>query len=297
LVAVSSQDYNGGLSTDGGKTWNYINFAQQHWGGFAYGAYALTDKIVIAGESDQWSWQEGSKQRISVTYDGGKTVTLTNYQINGTLSALGAKGDNNIAFIGEWCTTDGAKTFKKMNGCTGVLTIDSASGWLFGVNGTNVVMSKDNGASWIQLTTDINYKISHMAYNPKSRMLYYTRWAGPLMALQLNDDCTAAEGGPQTIFNSKYYACGVAVDQSNPDIMYVSCFTNEDYNVQNVWRTLDGGKTWTGLSRQVGDGRTGPDGVNQATYCAINPVTHELYVVTHCNGMWKIPGPPEQYYK
>jgi photosystem II stability/assembly factor-like uncharacterized protein len=293
LVAVSSQDYNGGFSTDGGKTWNYVNFAQQGWGGFVYGAYTLTDKVIIAGVSDKWDFEEGSVQHISVTYDGGKTVTVTDYKIEGSLVACGAKGDNNIAFIGEWRTTDGAKTFTKMDGCNGVFYCDAETGWLFGAKGNNIVLSKDNGATWTAVFETTGAPKS-IAYNRKSDKVFYCTASSNVMYFKLQ---ASMEGSTTWYSTSVNSAFGVAVDPANPDVMYATCHTNENYNVQNVWRSLDGGKTWTGLARQAGDGRTGVDGANQAMYCAVNPVTHELFVATHCCGMWKLPAPPAEYYK
>jgi hypothetical protein len=76
------------------------------------------------------------------------------------------------------------------------------------------------------------------------------------------------------------------------DVVYAVGFSESSYTAHNVYRSLDGGKTWTGITRQVGDGRKGPDGANQATACAVNPVTGELFVGSHCAGFWKISGPP-----
>ena len=282
-------------STDGGKTWNYIEWTGSG-SGFTYGAYALSKDVIVTGHSTAWEANSAAVKSIYVTYNGGKTITKTNYTITGSSVACGVKGNNNIVMIGEWRSTDGAKTWKKMDGCTGAFTCDPVTGWLFGVNGSDIVMSKDNGASWTTLYKQARGNVSDVAYNSKTGKVYFTLWANSIYYLQL-DSARAGVSGSIEKMKGLSNPTGVAVDPSNPDIMYVVCYTNTNYNIQNAWRSLDGGNTWTGIGRQVGDGRTGPDGANQARGCTVNAKTHELIVFTHCSGVWKISGPPEKYYK
>jgi photosystem II stability/assembly factor-like uncharacterized protein len=295
LVAAAAQDHSGGYSTDGGKTWRYVNWSGKGWGGHAYGTYALSEYVVIAGASDKWRSNKDAVQRIAVTYNGGLSVARTDYIIEGSLVACGAKGDENVAFIGEWRTADGAKTFQKMNGCTGVMAIDLDSGRLFGVNGFDIVTSTDNGVSWTKLYR-AEAAVNSMAYNSKQNCLYYNHYTAGLMRINLSDDMQSASAGG-VLLSYATHVCCVDVDPRNTDIVYAVCHNDDNYDMQNVYRSLDGGKTWTGLGRQVGDGRSGPDGANQSMWCTVNPATGELYVFTHCNGVWKISGPPEQYYK
>jgi hypothetical protein len=297
-VAVASQDYNGGYSTDGGKTWTYVNWSGEAWGGFTYGAYALTEKTIVTGVSNNWSTSNDSVLTICVTHDGGKTVERTGYVVEGAQVAIGAKGNNNIAFFGEWRTTDGAKTWTKMDGCVGVMYCDSKTGRLFGVNGESgkydIVTSNDNGASWKVIFKSAG-SIDDICYNNKSNKVFYAGGAGVIKYFKWTDD--QAEPSYVWYETGAGGTWGVCCDPTNNDIMYATMHTNNNYDRQNVIRSLDGGKTWTGLCREVGDGRTGPDGANQAMHCEVNPLTHELFVATHCNGMWKISGPPSEYLK
>ncbi|MDD6283959.1 MAG: hypothetical protein PUB05_01170 [Firmicutes bacterium] len=298
LVAIASQDYNGGFSTDGGKTWTYVNWSGAGWGGFTYGAYALTEKTVVTGVSNNWATSSDSVLTICVTFDGGKTVVRTGCVVEGAKVAIGAKGNNNIAFFGEWRTTDGAKTWVKMDGCVGVMYCDSKTGRLFGVNGEagkyDIVVSNDNGASWKVIFKNAGY-IDDICYNNKSNKVFYAGGASTIKYFKWTD----GQAEPSYIWydTGAGGTWGVCCDPTNNDIMYATMHTVDNYDRQNVIRSLDGGKTWTGLCREPGDGRTGPDGANQAMRCEVNPLTHELFVATHCNGMWKISGPPSEYLK
>ncbi len=70
------------------------------------------------------------------------------------------------------------------------------------------------------------------------------------------------------------------------------------YEVQHIWRSLDGGETWTGLCRMKGDGRDDfPVGARRAIFMSLNYNTGELFVFTGCHGMWKIASPPDAYYQ
>ncbi|MDD6284470.1 MAG: hypothetical protein PUB05_03800 [Firmicutes bacterium] len=312
LIAVSSQDYNGGYSVDGGKTWKYINFSGLNWGGFTYGAYALNDKTVVAGLSSEWATDSKAKQIIVATFDGGETIEryahVGGYGITGDLIATGAKGDSDIAFMGEWRTTDGAKSWQRMDGCTGVYTCDPVTGWLFGVNAhpdevdgntviyKDIVMSKDDGATWSVLCDSTKCsRISDIAYNSQNGTVYFNEWSWELCSFKLDEKREKmTDDGIKVLMHR--WNCGVSVDTVNPDIVYTVCYTNQEHDMQNVYRSIDGGEHWTGLCRMKGDGRKGVDGANYARGCIVNPVTHELLVHTQHAGLWRISGLPSVMY-
>ena len=77
---------------------------------------------------------------------------------------------------------------------------------------------------------------------------------------------------------------GLCLDPENPDIMYAV--------TDGVHRSLDGGKTWTQLCRQPGDGRDNcPDG-GHGNCIAFCKSTREIFVAGKCMGVWKMKAAP-----
>ncbi len=302
-IAISSQDYNGGYSTDGGKTWTYLPWRGEAWGGFTYGAYMLNEKTVFICDAMGWT----DPRYLWITFDAGETCINTGIQVNGLKAGTGCLGDDNVAFMGEWRTEDGGHTWKEMIsdsstgslGCKGVLAIDMKRGTLFGANGNRLVYSTDKGLTWFQLA-NVGSSIEDIAYDNESGKIYVTAgstlYAGYIDFNNGNNSLTSVnyvEAGSFAAANT------VAVDPNNPNVVYVG--GNGDINAASydeggIYRSLDCGKTWTCITRQVGDGRDmSADGGKKATCMRVNPTTSELLVSCDCRGMWKI-APPAQWY-
>ncbi len=279
LVAVSSQDYNGGFSIDGGKTWKYINWSGQGWGGMTYGAYCINETSVVAGYSSG-GWYEGEVE-IVTTFDGGVTINHTGIMTKGSNIGCGVIGNDDIVFFADHRSTDGGHTWEKMNGCTGVYTSSADGKKLFGVNGYYIVMSEDNGVTWNQITT-LGNATSDIAYNDTTGKLFAT--AGGLFEIDLTTKkFTQPKVGVSSITS-------VDIDPTNNNIMYVTSKPAATYAHDSVMRSLDGGKTWTCLNRAVNDGREGPDGGRAASWVRIDG-EGSAWVVCHCRGIWKIARP------
>lgn len=277
-MEISSQDYNGGFTADGGKTWTYICWSGHKWGGWTYGGYTFNDDVTFCGLADRMF----GATKVAVTYDGGKTVTQTDMDIHGVPISCGVPGNDKVAFIGDVVTRDTAQTFERMEGCTGVITYDHSGTTLFGVCGdSTIVMSTDEGRTWTKVFFSDGARISDMAYNYKSGYLYFTNW-GSLNKIKLDgSDCQKLD------YPSKH-ASSVCIDPENPDIMYLGCSSNAEFGMPNVLRSLDAGETWTVLTRMPNDGRKGPDGAKQASQLRVNSLTRELFVICGCRGVWKM---------
>ncbi len=303
LISVSSQDYNGGFSTDGGKTWTYLKWKGRNWGGFTYGSYMLNEQHIIACDADSW----GGDRYLWTTHDGGVTFQNTEIIVTGRQGGLGALGHDNIAFMGEWRTDDYGYTWTEMTanpaignvGCKGVIAVDRLTGTLFGANGTKVVYSIDNGLTWKQIA-NTPASCGDLDYNSENGTLYITS-GGNLYSAKIdfnNQNNTLTRITYNS--NSKNFASSVALDPNNPEVVYVAddCSIVEtsydDYG--HIYRSLDGGKTWTVITRRTGDGRDlCPDGGTSAGTINVNPVTGELFASTSCMGMWKIAAPAQWY--
>lgn len=284
LIAMSSSDYNGAVSHNGGKTWKYINWSGYSWGGCIIGTYCMSENVIIAAERNSRT----HKNNLIITYDGGKTVAKTNIILKGPPVSFGAVGNNDIAFMGEWRTCDGAHTWKMMSGCSGVYCADKNRKMLFGKNfDGDIAVSSDNGSSWSVLA-HFDGNILDMAFNSKRKVLFV---ADGERVYYINE--SSSDRTPKVLSGFEYgrLAKGVCVDPANPDVMYISCKSDQTYQNRNIWRSTDAGKSFVCLTRQVGDGREGPDGARRPTCITVNEKTHELFVFTCGKGTWKTAPP------
>lgn len=303
LISVSSQDFNGGFSTDAGKTWAYLKWKGISWGGYTYGSYMLNEQHIIACDADSWT----GTRHLWITHDGGETFADTGIIVEGTETAIGCIGKDNIAFMGEWRTDDYGYSWTRMDrssalqssGCDGVYTVDKQTGVLFGKKGTMAVYSADDGLTWHQLG-NLDNEPSDMAYDHQAGILYVTAY-GALRSCHVdfsrydNKFEIIEFGGERAVSDAN--SC--AVDPNNPNVVYVSTTANINYpTLENchVYRSLDRGKTWTVLTRIKGDGRDNcPDGGKSAGNIRVSPTTGELFASTGCKGMWKIAAPAQWY--
>ena len=286
LISISSQDYNGGFSTDGGKTWTYVPYGENSWGGFTYGSYCIDEQTTVVGLAASWT----DPRYICVARNGGKDIERTKIQIKGKEVGMGYVGDENIVFMGEWRSTDKGTTWEDMSqghgdGCTGVYFCDSKTGRLWG-SGSNkyyVVYSDDKGVTWKKFGVVAN-GVSDIAVNTETGMLYVA--SGSLYVA----DTKAAEPKLKSTATGFGGIQGVEVDPNNQNVMYAAT----EGNGQSCYRSLDGGKTWTGLVRTKGDGR-GEVTTNTRNVgtIAVNPKTSELFALTGCYGVWKHSAAPK----
>ena len=283
-MSLGSQDFNGGFSTDYGKTWKYVNWSGMEWGGFTYGAYCINDKIAVSTNSKGWN----TTGELVYTKDGGNTVIYTGLEVKGSRVGYAALGKDNICFMGEWRTDDYCETWTKMNGCTGVYAHDPNTGRLFGQNKADysVVYSDDDGVTWTTLGY-LGKGASELAYNHKTNVLYACS-EGRILMLDTNSSSVAFKDAGMDVNN----ASSLCLDPENPDIMY-AVENNVVYrSTDGVKRSLDGGKTWTQLCRRPGDGRDNcPDGGHGTTikFCK---TTREIFVSGLCMGVWKMKAVP-----
>ena len=286
VLFVGSQDYNGASTQDGGKTWTYRNPSGQSWGGFTYGGYAASDKVMVVGDSPYW----GGEREVTVTRDGGQTWNKTGHKFQWAETSLGAPDDANVIFIGDWRSADGGQSWAQMEGCTRVYATD-AKGDLWGNwwKENAIVTSSDNGANWRVVT--VKDKISDLAIAPDGQKL----WAvadGALWKCE-NLDALTKWSKVTSLAPDQWGAPrvrSVAVDPTDANILYIA--TNRDLiaSSASAQRSLDGGVTWENLTRQTpldSDIRGGKDGGREAIWVRVHPQTREAWFATSCYGIWK----------
>ena len=296
LIFVSSQDYNGASTTDGGQTWTYQNPSGKSWGGFTYGGYAATPDVMVVGDAAGW----GAPRELTVSRDGGQTWTKTGLSMSGPNVSLGDPTDARVIFASNLRSGDGAQSWAPMEasaqsaGCDGVFTFNARTGELWGIAGkdkeTIVVASSDKGLNW-----------RRVAALPYAKDLAIDARDGKLWAA--TDALQVLDAGAQQwrpIENLPLDRWGaprvrsVALDPGDPDIVYVA--TNRDVfsTATAALRSRDGGKTWENLTRQAPlDDATasGKDGGRETFWVRVHPRTRQAWFVTSCYGIWKIGSP------
>ena len=208
IIYLSSQDYNGAVTLDGGKTWKYIDLSAKQtsyngWNSaFIYGGYAADENTYFGGVSSSWS----STKYLTITHDGGKTHTSylgdENYALSAgkdnrllaqrNYSSYQSIKNPQILFCANLRSEDGGYTWTKMideNGevaVTGIYTHDPITGRLFGINDYIgwIMYSDDDGITWQKYNKESLNKyatapyIEELSYDWKNDRLYVAwSWA------------------------------------------------------------------------------------------------------------------------
>lgn len=219
IIYLSSQDYNGVVSLDGGKTWKYIDLSERSttsdkWNNaFIYGGYAADEVTYFGGVSNNWT----STKYLTITHDGGKTHTtylnnddyaLSNGKDNRLLfqrnySSYQSIKDKNILFCANLRSQDNGYTWTKMvdeNGeiaITGVYTHDSKTGRLFGINDFTgwIMYSDDDGLTWNKYSKESLNKwqdspyLEDLCYDSENDKLYVA-WGWTQLSVITNNGST-----------------------------------------------------------------------------------------------------------
>ncbi len=120
ILYFGSQDYNGGLTLNAGKTWDFINLSRDNhhakrgddgdpWG-WVYGGYAASDKILFGGNR---AYSEDN-YNLWITYDGGKTTQQKVANMTGAEVSNGDPTDPNVLFCWEYRSSDKGQSWSKM---------------------------------------------------------------------------------------------------------------------------------------------------------------------------------------
>jgi len=205
IIYLGSQDYNGVVTLDGGKTWKRIDlytydneYGRSNWpnNGFIYGGYAADELTYFGGAAKSWY----DTRYLTITHDGGKTHTCyigyKEYALSGgknnrlqdqaTTSSYQSAKNPKILFCGDLRSTDGGYNWERMvneNGnveVTGVYTHDPKTGRLFGINDYIgwVMYSDDDGETWQRYNKESLNKydeapyLEELSYDSKNDKLY-----------------------------------------------------------------------------------------------------------------------------
>lgn len=289
LMYVGSQDYNGTVTKDGGKTWEVIDLYGSVWGGFIYGGYALNQQVYYGARATCWT----CPRKIAITYDAGATYNHTNITLNGLDFSYGSPTNSNIAFCSNHRTTDGGYNWSPMNNCKAVATHNRSNiNELIGISDNRIVVSTNQGQWWNNVYTHSN-PIVDVAHDHINDIFYFVS----------NDALFSYNRSTNSFTDLTYKTPGdqygwrrfktVAVDPVETNIIYAGS-KRDIYKTESAFvRSLDYGQTWELLNHNVltGQSYSGLAGGQEVKYIRVHPQTREAWVSTSTFGNWKISPP------
>ncbi|MEO0963505.1 MAG: hypothetical protein AAFY08_00150 [Planctomycetota bacterium] len=301
LLFLSSQDYNGGVTHDGGETWRYTPVSGEGWGGFVYGGLAISPTVLVGGHA-RGGW--GAERVLSISRDGGASwsespdVSWTSDRGDPTYGVdvgLVDPIDPDRAFIAGFRTTDGGATWSRMDGVDGVYAASRSSSRLFGVEAdaarSRLVVSDDHGQTWKELI-QIDGSIDDVSVTPDGSTVYLASQSR-LWRYRVDGDRERVLGNPLVLIDTPPTSTGrhridsVAVDPRHPSTVFAGQRIDLHAADVGVMRSDDGGATWHNLnaSAPLGPGEI-VDGGREPQCIRVDPHTGDLWATTGCYGVW-----------
>ncbi|HEX2607261.1 MAG TPA: hypothetical protein VHK91_07775, partial [Flavisolibacter sp.] len=203
--------------------------------------------------------------------------------MSGRISAIeGVAQDGKTLYVGTagggiWKTTNAGASFKpifdKYTQSIGALTIDQKNPRVIYAGtgesnmrnsvsiGDGLYKSTDGGDNWTRIGLDSTEHISKIVIDPKNSDIIYVAAPGPLWSDGTNrglyKSTDAGKTWTKILYISNKAGCAdVAVDPTNPDIVYASTWEfrrmpysfNSGGNGSGMYKSTDGGKTWKELT-------------------------------------------------
>ena len=314
IIYFGSQDYDGCVTTDGGKTWKYISMSGYRWGGFCYGGYAVDVNTYFVGVADSWH----NPRKLKITFDGGKTIVdtgmyFTKENINaGIESSYQSPTNPKVLFACDLRSEDGGHTWAKMDGCINVYTHNpKGQKELYGMDETGkyIVTSYDDGKTWQKVNNtefipNPKYASAHVmdvAYDWKNEVAYAACEGGYLYKTSTKDgsvECVLnryVDEYKRAPVNLKggYSISKVAVDPIDPNIIYCGGAGNTFLNDCALYRSVDGGKSFQVITSNTTNSivKQGRQGGFETNSLEVNPKTGELLFAGGCFGISKLSPP------
>ncbi len=294
VVFLGSQDYNGAITRDGGKSWQYAPVSDFTWGGFTYAGMAADTQTMFVGNANSWN----ADRTLRISRDGGKTWTerseiswskeKTNLDAFGHMTSFVDPANRKVFFAGPFRSHDLGQTWSKMEGCDGVFTASAGEpGTLFGVNQpstdrSQVVSSQDHGATW-QVVLEVDGLIKDVAVSQKTGEIFFTN----------DNDLRVFRDGqvhtldmPRDQFGNRRMG-SVAIDPQRPERIFATQHMDRYIASRGALMSDDGGQTWQVLTitDPLAEGVT--DGGREPIWVRVHPKTGDAWFSTSCFGVWK----------
>lgn len=235
---------------------------------------------------------EGMQWRNIGPFRGGRSTTVTGVPGKPTLFYMGSTGG------GVWRTKDGGQTWENISdgyfgGSIGAVAVSEWDNNVIYVGGGEKTVrgnvssgwgmwkSVDAGQTWKKLGMEKTRHISRIRIHPKNPDLVYAAVMGDLYKSSTERGVYRSKDGgiswEKVLYaNADAGAVDLTFDPSNPRILYASTWRirRTPYSLESggegsaLWKSTDGGDTWTNISKNEGlpGGTWGISGV------AVSPV-------------------------
>lgn len=224
-----------------------------------------------------------------------------------TASAVGATYYAPLGDRGIWKSSDGGLTWQNVNpagsltraGSDVLIDPRQPRRTLAALRETGIYLSNNGGelGTWQKLTNGLPasgfYRIGLAAgppLSPSTESTFYAVFArteGTLQGVFRSTDgglTWIQIGGPPDSGRQLNYDMAIAVDPLDARVIYYGTSANAVITGGVVWRTLDGGLTWTDISR--GDGVTG--GLHPDTHSiVVSPSNPNILFTGNDGGVWR----------
>ncbi len=328
LIFYSAQDYLGVVSTDGGQTFRRLSAViDKTTYANMYGGFAADVNTYYGFASKGTDWY--GTFRLIVTHDGGLTWTDTGLDSDEgmkayMLSSMQAYSDYNTLFAGPYISHDLGYTWSRMAGCDMVYTGNlTGQREMYGEKDGNVVVSYDAGRTWTRVYDKplfscedegysaedfIDSRITGIAFDQVNNYVYalcYWRVWDPKHTEKWTDtylykiDIDAGECKQLEFPNYRKpdwtTICDVAVDPNCTKVLYIGMTVGHLSCPTSFSRSVDGGETWTVLTRFSNDSfsydTAENDGGHAVTAICVSPADGKVTIGTSCYGFYQIDPP------
>lgn len=228
-------------------------------------------------------------------YRGGRSATVTGVPGKPNLYYFGATGG------GVWRTKDGGQTWQNISdgffgGSIGAVTVSEYDNNVIYVGGGECTVrgnvssgygmwkSQDAGKTWQKAGLEKAMHIPRIRVHPKNPDLVYAAVLGDLYKSSAERGVYRSKDGGKTwerilFANADAGAIDLILDPNNPRIIYASTWRirRTPYSLESggegssLWKSTDGGDTWTNLMAKKGLPK-GPHGI---IGIAVSPVNSE----------------------
>ncbi|MCA0374919.1 MAG: glycosyl hydrolase [Gemmatimonadetes bacterium] len=222
---------------------------------------------------------------------------------------LGTRMYAAVATGGIWRTNDGGLTWASIAdslpaGSIGAVAAAPSNGDVVWVGtgesnnmrssswGVGVFKSTDGGKTWSKPMLPGTQHIGRIVIDPRDPDVVYVAAMGPLWAPGGERGLFKSTDGGRTWTNTNNISqhtgfTEVVIDPANPDVLYAASLQRERRaygflpagTESGIWKTTDGAKTWTKLTRGLPTGEIGRIGLS---VCMSRPAT--IYATVHAKG-------------
>ena len=238
---------------------------------------------------------DGLDYRLVGPYRGGRSAAVTGVPGKDNLFYFGATGG------GVWRTRDGGQSWENISdgffgGSIGAVAVSEWDNNVIYVGGGEKTIrgnvshgygmwkSEDAGKTWTHIGLDDSRHIARIRIHPKNPDLVYAAVMGHLFGPNDQRGVYRSKDGGKTwdrihFVSDKAGAVDLVMDPTNPRVLYASMweFYRNPYEMSSggedsgLWKSTDGGDTWTELTNQKNGLPGGTLGIIGVTVSPVNP--------------------------